>query len=113
MINKAKLVLIAAVAVLGFASSALAQSFDEDDGIGNVLPFTYRQIAPEITTHHSGVHNARRNGMNSFAMEPRHARRNGLDPYAMEPRPQSDFNSESPAATGGGSLGYNQNLYNY
>jgi hypothetical protein len=31
----------------------------------------------------------------------------------MEPRPQSETSSESPAATGGGSLGYNQNLYNY
>jgi hypothetical protein len=43
-------------------------------------------------------------------MEPQHAHRTPLDPYAMEPRPQSDFDSDSPAATGGGSEGYNQLL---
>jgi hypothetical protein len=42
-------------------------------------------------------------------MEPQHARRT-LDPYAMEPRAQSDFDSDSPAATGGGSVGYNELL---
>jgi hypothetical protein len=31
----------------------------------------------------------------------------------MEPRQQLPFNAESPAATGGGSIGYNENLYNY
>jgi hypothetical protein len=43
-------------------------------------------------------------------MEPQHARRTTLDPYAMEPRAQSDFDSDSPAATGGGSVGYNELL---
>jgi hypothetical protein len=82
MTNKAKLALIAAVAAVSVVSPALAQA---------------------------GVHHARRNGLHAYAMEPQHARRT-LDPYAMEPRAQSDFDSDSPAATGGGSEGYNQLL---
>ena len=84
MINKAKLALIAAVAAVSVAAPALAQA---------------------------SVHDARRNGLHAQAMEPpHHARRTTLDPYAMEPRPRSDYESESPAATGGGSVGYNQLL---
>jgi hypothetical protein len=83
MINKAKLALIAAVAAVSVSAPALAQA---------------------------SVHDARRNGLHAQAMEPHHARRTTLDPYAMEPRAQSDFESDSPAATGGGSLGYNQLL---
>jgi hypothetical protein len=83
MINKAKLALIAAVAAVSVVSPALAQA---------------------------GVHHARRNGLHAYAMEPQHARRTTLDPYAMEPRAQSDFDSDSPAATGGGSVGYNELL---
>jgi hypothetical protein len=48
----------------------------------------------------------------------RAARRNGLDAYAMERRPQSNFaprarmpvDSDDPALTGGGSIGYNELL---
>jgi hypothetical protein len=82
MINKAKLALIAAVAAVSVVSPALAQ----------------------------GVHHTHRNGLHAYAMEPHHARRTTLNPYAMEPRPQSDFDSDSPAATGGGSVGYNELL---
>jgi hypothetical protein len=31
----------------------------------------------------------------------------------MEPRQQWQLGADSPAATGGGSIGYNENLYNY
>jgi hypothetical protein len=86
MINKAKLALIVAVAGL-FASPALARSFDGHHSIGR-----------EMSARHAGVHHTHRNGLNAFA---------------SESRPQSDVNSNSPASTGGGSLGYNQNLYNY
>jgi hypothetical protein len=48
----------------------------------------------------------------------RAARRNGLDAYAMERRPQSNsaprarmpVDSDDPALTGGGSIGYNELL---
>ncbi|MGB9217068.1 MAG: hypothetical protein WCC42_17810, partial [Pseudolabrys sp.] len=72
MTNKATLALIAALAVTSLAATpAFAQSFDEDDGTGNVFPFSSQSIAPENASHHATVHAARRNGMNSFAMEPR------------------------------------------
>jgi len=85
MINKAKLALIAAIAAVSVAAPALALA-------------------------QASVHDARRKGFHAQAMVPHHARRTTLDPYAMEPRPRSDFESESPAATGGGSVGYNQLL---
>jgi hypothetical protein len=68
MVKKAKLALIATVALVGLASPALSQSFDEDDGTGNVLPFGSNRVAFENASHHAA---ARRNDMNSFAMEPR------------------------------------------
>ena len=103
MTNKAKLALIAAIAVTRLAATpAFAQSF-EADGTGNVLQMTYQSTAPDAAVRHSGA---------------RAARRNGLDAFAMEPRPQSNFapriqtpvDSDDPASTGGGSVGYNQLL---
>jgi hypothetical protein len=79
MINKAKLALIVAVAAL-FASPALARSFDG-----------HRSIGREMRARHAGAHRTHRIGLNA---------------YASEPRPQSDIDSNSPASTGGGSLGY-------
>ena len=52
MTKKAKLVLIVAVAAVGFASPALAKA---------------------------GVHDAHRNGLHAYAMTPQHARRTALD----------------------------------
>ena len=81
MINKAKLALIGVVAVVGLASPALAQSFDGDDGTGNVLPFSSQSVAPENASHHAVVYAARRNGMNSFAMESRAQSDSNSNPY--------------------------------
>jgi hypothetical protein len=104
MTNRAKLALIAALAVTRLAATpAFGQSFDEDDGTGNVLPFSSQSIAPEKVSHHATVHAARRNGMNSFAMKPR--------PQSnFAPRIQTPVDSDDPAITGGGSAGYNQLL---
>jgi hypothetical protein len=84
MIKKAKLALIVAVAAL-IASPALAQSFG------------HQSIGREMGARHAGAHDIHRNGLNG---------------YAMESGPQSDVDSNSPAATGGGSIGYNENLRN-
>jgi hypothetical protein len=99
MINKAKLVLIAALTVTRFAATpAFGQSFDEDDGTGNALRFSYRQTAPDkAASHHAPVHAARRNGMNSFAMEPRAKSGSNSNPYnasrvpPFDPRGTSDY----------------------
>jgi hypothetical protein len=90
MTNKSKLIIIAAIASLGIASPAIAQSFDPDAGTGNVLAFGYTSPA---------------SGHRSIAV-----RRSGLEAYAMVPRTQSDPSIDNPALTGGGSPGYNDNL---
>ena len=76
-----------------FATPAFAQSFDPDNGTGNVLSFSYKSAAP-----HKVITAVRPNGLHSFAMVP--------GPYPA-------FNSNSPEATGGGSLGYNELLRTY
>lgn len=90
MTNKSKLILIAAVASLGIASPAFAQSFDPDAGTGNVLALGYASPA---------------NGHERIAV-----RRSGLEAYAMVPRTQSGPSVDNPALTGGGNLGYNDYL---
>jgi hypothetical protein len=97
MINKANLALIGAVAVVLFASPTLAQSFDEGDEIGNVVPFSSQSVAPKNASHHAAVYAARRNGMNSFAMEPRARSGSNFNSYnasrvpAFDPRGTSAY----------------------
>jgi hypothetical protein len=88
MINTSRLALIA-VATVSIASPALAQSFD-----GNAAMSTVQQ-------HRVAIHNVRRH-----AVAPR---QNGFNAFAMVPG-SADGSALSPAATGGGSLGYNENL---
>jgi hypothetical protein len=76
-----------------FATPAFAQSFDPDNGTGNVLSFSHKSTAP-----HKVITAVRPSGLHSFA---------------MVPRPDPAFNSNSPEATGGGSLGYNELLRTY
>ena len=83
------------LAVLGvFATPAFAQSFDPDTGTGNVLTFARTSVAAPQNEKIAGG-------------------RRGLHSFAMVPGPRSAFNSESPQATGGGSLGYNEMLRNF
>jgi hypothetical protein len=97
--NKTKFALIAVLALTRLvATPAFGQSFSTGYGTGNVLPYNSTGVAPAIASHHADAHAARRNGLSSFAMEPRQQWQLGVD---------------SPAATGGGSIGYNENLYNY
>jgi hypothetical protein len=76
-----------------FAAPAFAQSFDPDAGTGNVLSF----VPPPTAPHDHKI--------------PR--RQSALHSFAMVPGPGSVFNSESPANTGGGSLGYNEMLRSF
>ena len=110
MINRTKLAVIFAVVMAPLAAtSALAQSFDPDAGTGNVLPISSQPAPGTMGAHHAMAHAARRNGMNSYAMDPP-AQSGG--PYAMDPPARTDLYSDNPAATGGGSIGYNENLRN-
>ena len=75
MINKSKLTLIAAIAVMTVASPAFAQSYNPADGTGNALPFAY---GPGATKQRSvgvppqtGQITAGRSGLHAFARVPR------------------------------------------
>ena len=103
MTTKSKIAMLVTLAAIGVASPAFAQSFDPDIGTGNALSLTdqstasYAQALPEISVHHKRVAN----------------RHEGLDAFAMAPRAQRGSVSDDPADTGGGSLGYNEELKNY
>ena len=94
MINKWKVaaLIITTVAKMAFVSPALAQSFDPELGTGNVLMLSNQ--AP--VSHEQAA-----------------VRRSGIDAFAMVPREQAGVASEDPANTGGGSIGYNENLRVY
>ena len=103
MTDKAKLALVGAVAAVIIASPALAQTINGGDETGNASRYSYQSAASGAAVRHAGA---------------RAAHRNGLDAHAMERRPQSNsaprarmpVDSDDPALTGGGSLGYNELL---
>jgi len=97
------LAVIATIAAAGIASPALAQSFDPEAGSGNVVPFSYAQIAAQ-----NDIVAVRQSSHAKVA-----ARQNGLHAFAMVPRGSSDANSNDPALTGGGSAGYNEMLQRF
>ena len=104
MTNKAKLALIAALAMTRLAATpAFGQSFDDNAATGNVLPMTYQATAPDAAVRHSGARATRRNGLDAFAMEPR-------SQSNFAPRIQTPVDLDDPTSTGGGSIGYNQLL---
>ena len=71
MIRKATLVLIA---VAGIASPALAQSWDPDNGTGNIVTVSNGVAAQQQATGH-------RSGRSSFAMVPRAAEKPAISGY--------------------------------
>ena len=90
-----KLITIVAVAASVMATPAFAQSFDPDAGTGNVQSFNYRAVGSEQFGKISH-------------------RQSGLDAYAMVPGTSwTATDSNSPAAAGGGSEGYNQLVETY
>ena len=102
MTNKATLALIATLAVTSLAATpAFAQSFDEDDGTGNLLTLSAQSTAAHVAVRHASARTTHRNGLDAFAMEPR---------WHFAPRVQTPVDSDDPAITGGGSDGYNQLL---
>ena len=90
MTSKWKLVTIFTVATIAIASPAFAQSFDPDEGTGNLLPLGYQAAGSH---EHAAIH---RNGIDAFAMAP--------------PRAEMRNVSDLPEHTGGGSFGYNEEL---
>ena len=87
MTNMLKATLVATLTAIAIASPASAQSSYPEGGYRNVSPLGYK---PLVTYGRKAV-----------------ARREGLRAYAME---SSSRAIDSPALTGGGSLGYNESL---
>jgi hypothetical protein len=79
-----------------FTTPVFAQAFCTCGGTGNVLKFTNNPITYQ----------------NAPAAIPAIGQ-DGLHAFAMAPRSGAAFNSNDPAATGGGSLGYNEMLRIY
>jgi len=91
MIRKLTIAFVAAATVASFASPAFAQVFFEGYGTGNVEPFRYPvEHVAKRAVHRHRVH------ANIYAMAP------NSDSFGVY--------ADSPAANGGGSLGYNQVL---
>jgi hypothetical protein len=91
--------LMTTIAILmAIATPSFAQSFHPDWATDNVLPFSR---APSVMSPAASV-------------QPRHKiarQKQGADSFASFAGQHSD--SDDPALTGGGSAGYNANLYNY
>ena len=111
MMNKSKLTLIAALVVASVASPAFAQSFEHT---GSVLPHYY-DASGVMVWGSWGPPQATATTDHRVATNHRVARSaSGASAFAAVPlTTRSDPNPNSRTLTGGGSLGYNQNLYNY
>jgi hypothetical protein len=109
MINKSKLALIAAVAVVSIASPAFAQSSHGAQVTGsasNRADINGGYYAPDFGSQ---------NGLSAYAeISPTYGRiarpRTGLHAFAMAPGALSGSAVDDPALTGGGSHGYNEGL---
>ena len=119
MINTSKLALIAVLAAMSVASPAFAQSFNKGDGTGNNLSFAYgpggtkptwtvppqnEQVA--VRESNTGKVAVRQTGHARLAV----SGTSGLYDYAAVPFASGSDAANNPAATGGGSTGYNEML---
>ncbi len=96
MISKAKLGARALVAVIGIATPAFAQNLETGTAAN-----TYGWNSPQADAISGGS-----SGLHAFAMVPRAHEPSGLRAFNL--LPAMAFGSESPSATGGGSVGYNR-----
>jgi hypothetical protein len=116
--RRSTLILIAALAAVSTASPAFAQAQSHE---GSVLPHYYKgdgttvwgewapPQAPDVALHR---------GAKISAVSSQKVARSEQKLYMMAPSgagfaESQNSNRDNPAFTGGGSLGYNQNLKNY
>jgi hypothetical protein len=95
MISKSKLGTVVLVAMIGIATPAFAQNLETGTAAN-----TYGWNSPQAAAISGGS-----SGLQALAMVPRAHVRSGL--HAFDMVPATAFDSESPSATGGGSIGYN------
>ena len=85
--------LLATLTVTAISTPAFSQSFCKCDGTGNVLPFSHKRTDPQ-------------NDRTAF-------RQGALRAFAAAPDAGSIADPNTPAATGGGSVGYNEMLRHF
>ena len=85
--------LLATLTVTAISTPAFSQSFCTCDGTGNVLPFSHKGTDPQ-------------NDRTAF-------RQGALRAFAAAPGAGSIADPNAPAATGGGSVGYNEMLRHF
>ena len=85
--------LLATLTVTAISTPAFSQSFCTCDGTGNVLPFSHKGTDPQND----------RTALTQGA----------LRAFAAAPGAGSIADSNAPAATGGGSVGYNEMLRHF
>jgi hypothetical protein len=95
-----RIALMAAIAVAGIASPALAQSFDPEAGSGNVAGFSYVP-SPAQNDKFAVPQTCRAKTA---------AGRNGLHAFARVTGTSSNSSSNQPAFTGGGSACYDDQM---
>jgi hypothetical protein len=110
MISKSKLGALALVAMMGIAAPAFAQNL-ETGTAANTYGWNSAQ-ADAISGGSRGLHAFARvqrahvhSGLHAFARVPRAHVHSGL--HAFDRVPGAAFDPNSPALTGGGSIGYN------
>ena len=101
MHDKLKRIVIVAAATLAITSPAFAQSFDPEEGTGNIVSGPVDQQADPVRI---GPRAARFSGL--YAFVPGRAGRTIM----AAPRSAVTVDRNDPALTGGGSLGYNQKV---
>jgi hypothetical protein len=100
MTNISKLAFVAAVVAVGIASPALAKSFNPQFGFSAVSSVGFAST----DLHKVGVGQGRQSKAAN--------RQRGLHAFVAEPRVRLNLDPNDPVLTGGGSLGYNQNIKN-
>ena len=95
MISKSKLGALVLVTMMGIATPAFAQGLETGTAAD-----MYGYNSPQADAISGGT-----SGPHAFAMVPRAHLRSGLRAFDMVPR--AAFGSDTPSATGGGSIGYN------
>jgi hypothetical protein len=91
-----RLIVAAAIATLGLASPASAQSFNRTEGTGNELPSYYDSqggLHASIASIQQNQNATRRSGLNAFAHK-----NSGLTAYARVPAP--DYYNTVPSSLG-------------
>jgi hypothetical protein len=106
MIRKSTIAAFAIMAVVGAASPAFAlDAHSPALNGGGSIGYNSTNVLTGTAANDYGLNSPATSGLHAFAMVPRAHVRSGLRAFDMVPG--AAFGSDTPSATGGGSIGYN------